>query len=185
MKKLLITSMVALTIGLNGCASIITGSSQTLTFTSVPESATIEIKNRNGVKVHTGQTPATVSLKKGAGYFKPESYQVSFSKPGYQTKTVEVTGTLSGWQLGNIIFGGLIQVFVVFGIHGLIMTTIMTNVFSGIPDPITGLIGFASHAFTAMALAVAIRTRNKKTKSLAIPLLFQAIYKGQNSVWAS
>lgn len=64
MKKLLITSMVALTIGLNGCASIITGSSQTLTFTSVPESATIEIKNRNGVKVHTGQTPATVSLKK-------------------------------------------------------------------------------------------------------------------------
>lgn len=46
------------------CASIITGSSQTLTFTSVPESATIEIKNRNGVKVHTGQTPATVSLKK-------------------------------------------------------------------------------------------------------------------------
>ncbi|MEX7478022.1 hypothetical protein AB0861_017850, partial [Acinetobacter baumannii] len=81
MKKLLITSMVALTIGLNGCASIITGSSQTLTFTSVPESATIEIKNRNGVKVHTGQTPVTVSLKKGAGYFKPESYQVSFSKP--------------------------------------------------------------------------------------------------------
>ncbi|EXD64302.1 hypothetical protein J481_3125, partial [Acinetobacter baumannii 662545-1347] len=51
----------ALTIGLNGCASIITGSSQTLTFTSVPESATIEIKNRNGVKVHTGQTPATVT----------------------------------------------------------------------------------------------------------------------------
>ena len=63
-EKLLITSMVALTIGLNGCASIITGSSQTLTFTSVPESATIEIKNRNGVKVHTGQTPVTVSLKK-------------------------------------------------------------------------------------------------------------------------
>lgn len=113
MKKLLITSMVALTIGLNGCASIITGSSQTLTFTSVPESATIEIKNRNGVKVHTGQTPATVSLKKGAGYFKPESYQVSFSKPGYQTKTVEVTGTLSGWYLGNIIFGGLIGLLIV------------------------------------------------------------------------
>ncbi len=70
MKKLLITSMVALTIGLNGCASIITGSSQTLTFTSVPESATIEIKNRNGVKVHTGQTPVTVSLKKRCRLFQ-------------------------------------------------------------------------------------------------------------------
>ncbi len=78
--------------------------------------------------------------------------------------------------LAGIIFGGLIQVFVVFGIHGLIMTTIMTNVFSGIPDPITGLIGFASHAFTAMALAVAIRTRNKKTKSLAIPATITGLF---------
>ena len=80
MKKLLLTSFIALTLGINGCATIVSGSSQTLTFTSVPESATIEIKNRKGIKIHTGQTPATVSLKKGAGYFKPESYQVTFSK---------------------------------------------------------------------------------------------------------
>lgn len=64
MKKLLLSSLIALTVGINGCATIVSGSSQTLTFTSVPESATIEIKNRKGIKIHTGQTPATVSLKK-------------------------------------------------------------------------------------------------------------------------
>lgn len=109
--------MIALTLGINGCATIVSGSSQTVTFTSVPESATIEIKNRKGVKIHTGQTPATVSLK-GAGYFKPESYQVSFSKAGYQSKTVEVTGTLSGWYFGNILFGGLIGILIVDPVTG-------------------------------------------------------------------
>lgn len=113
MKKLLLTSFIALTLGINGCATIVSGSSQTLTFTSVPESATIEIKNRKGIKIHTGQTPATVSLKKGAGYFKPESYQVTFNKAGYQSKTIEVTGTLSGWYFGNILFGGLIGILIV------------------------------------------------------------------------
>lgn len=113
MKKVLLTSLIALTLGINGCATIVSGSSQIVTFTSVPESATIEIKNRKGVKIHTGQTPVTVSLKKGAGYFKPESYQVSFSKSGYQSKTVEVTGTLSGWYFGNILFGGLIGILIV------------------------------------------------------------------------
>lgn len=69
MKKLLLTSLIALTLGINGCATIVSGSSQTVTFTSVPESATIEIKNRKGVKIHTGQTPATVSLKKRSWLF--------------------------------------------------------------------------------------------------------------------
>jgi hypothetical protein len=113
MKKILVTSILAFTVGLNGCASIITGTSQVVTFTSVPESASIEIKNRKGMKIHTGQTPVTVSLKKGAGYFKPEKYEITFSKAGYQTKTVEVTGTLSGWYLGNILFGGLIGILIV------------------------------------------------------------------------
>jgi len=113
MKKILVTSILAFTVGLNGCASIITGPSQVVTFTSVPESASIEIKNRKGKKIHSGQTPFTVSLKKGAGYFKPEKYEITFSKAGYQSKTVEVTGTLRGWYLGNILFGGLIGILIV------------------------------------------------------------------------
>ena len=74
MNKLLAASMISATVLMTGCASIIKGSTQTLTFTSVPDSAKIEIKNRAGQSVHVGQTPTTVSLKKGAGYFKPEEW---------------------------------------------------------------------------------------------------------------
>lgn len=113
MNKLLATSLLSISIVMTGCASIISGSTQTLSFTSVPENANISITNRAGVKVHTGQTPATVTLKKGAGYFKPESYQVTFSKEGYQTKTMTVKGTISGWYFGNILFGGVIGLLAV------------------------------------------------------------------------
>lgn len=113
MKNILLVSILAASATFTGCASIISGSSQTLSFKSVPESTQISITNRNGEKVHIGQTPATVTLKKGAGYFKPESYQVAFSKAGYQTKTVNVQGTVSGWYVANIIFGGLIGLLIV------------------------------------------------------------------------
>ena len=43
MNKLLVASMISTTMLMTGCASIIKGSTQTLTFTSVPESARIEI----------------------------------------------------------------------------------------------------------------------------------------------
>jgi hypothetical protein len=113
MKNTLLISFLAVSITFTGCASIISGSSQTVSFKSVPESAQISITNRNGEKVHTGQTPATVTLKKGAGYFKPENYQVVFSKDGYQTKTVNVQGTVNGWYVANILFGGLIGLLIV------------------------------------------------------------------------
>ncbi len=113
MKNILLISILAVSVPFTGCASIISGSSQTVSFKSVPESAQISITNRNGEKVHIGQTPATVTLKKGAGYFKPESYQVVFSKEGYQTQTVNVKGTVSGWYVANILFGGLIGLLIV------------------------------------------------------------------------
>mgnify|MGYP003620863921 CR=1 FL=1 len=70
MNKLLAASMISATVLMTGCASIIKGSTQTLTFTSVPDSAKIEIKNRAGQSVHVGQTPTTVSLEKGGGWLE-------------------------------------------------------------------------------------------------------------------
>lgn len=69
MKKTLIASLLAVTSTFTGCATIITGSTQTMSFKSVPEIATITITNKKGEKVHMGQTPATVTLKKSAGFF--------------------------------------------------------------------------------------------------------------------
>ena len=122
MKKLITSGLIATSLSMTGCASIISGSTQTLTFKSVPDEATISITNKAGEKVHTGITPATVSLKRGTGYFKPAAYDVTFKKDGYQTKTVKVTGTVNGWYIANIIFGGLIGLLIVDPATGAMYT---------------------------------------------------------------
>jgi hypothetical protein len=101
-------ALVALAAAASGCATIIAKSSQTITVTSVPASAAVSITNAAGTPVHSGSTPMTVTLKKGRGYFKPESYTVRISKDGYTAQEISVRGTVNGWYFGNIIFGGLI-----------------------------------------------------------------------------
>lgn len=106
MKKAVLISACALALG--GCASIFNGSSQTLTINSEPDGADLVVSNRAGDKIHTGTTPATISVKRGAGYFKSETYLVTLNKPGFETQEFTVTSSVSGWYIGNIIFGGLI-----------------------------------------------------------------------------
>jgi uncharacterized protein YceK len=114
-------SVISLAVGvlfLSGCASIIDGGTQTIAFKSVPDTAAISIANRAGEKVHTGTTPMTVTLKRGAGYFKAESYTVSVSKEGYASKDITVTSSINGWYFGNILLGGLIGMLIVDPITG-------------------------------------------------------------------
>lgn len=122
MKIFLTTACLAATLTMTGCASIFSGSTQTLTFKSVPDTANITITNKSGEKVHTGITPVTVTLKRGNGYFKPAAYDVTFKKDGFQTKTIQVTGSVNGWYIGNIIFGGLIGLLIVDPATGAMYT---------------------------------------------------------------
>ena len=122
MKLFLTTACLAAALTMTGCASIFSGSTQTLTFKSVPDTANITIINKLGEKIHTGSTPATVTLKRGNGYFKPAGYQVTFSKEGFQTKTVQVKATVNGWYIANIIFGGLIGFLIVDPATGAMYT---------------------------------------------------------------
>lgn len=117
-KNILIVSMLAT----NGCASIVSGGSQVMLIKSVPDSAALEITNKAGEKIHTGTTPATVSLKRSSGFFKPEQYQITVSKEGFPTKQVIVEGKLNGWYLGNVIFGGLIGLLIVDPMTGAMYT---------------------------------------------------------------
>jgi hypothetical protein len=105
-----------------GCATIIARSSQEMTITSVPEGASVKINNKGGAAVHSGNTPMTVTLKKGRGYFKPERYTVVVEKPGYQTFRVTVEGEVNGWYFGNILFGGLIGLLAVDPATGAMFT---------------------------------------------------------------
>ncbi|EOR09457.1 hypothetical protein [Acinetobacter genomosp. 15BJ] len=112
MKKLsVIFGVVALS--LSGCASIISGKTQTMTFQSTPELSDITILNRDGKKIHVGKAPITVSLNRGAGFFVPERYTVIFEKEGYEKKEIKVTSSMNGWYIGNILFGGVIGLLII------------------------------------------------------------------------
>lgn len=127
MKKALIA--IAVATALSGCATIIGSTTQPLTIKSTPEGANVVVINRAGEKIHSGVAPMTVTLNRGAGYFKPEIYTIKFDKEGYESKEVVVTGQVNGWYFGNIIFGGLIV--------GMLIVDPMTGaMFSLSPDTI-------------------------------------------------
>lgn len=99
-------AVVALAVSAGGCATIVAKSSQTITVTSVPDGAAVSITNAAGVAVHSGNSPMTVTLKKGRGYFKPEHNTVRISKEGFEPHELTINGAVNGWYFGNIIFGG-------------------------------------------------------------------------------
>ena len=59
MKKIILLSIVVISVFINGCATILTGSTDIVYFDSDPEGAKILI---DGLKV--GKTPATLTLKR-------------------------------------------------------------------------------------------------------------------------
>jgi hypothetical protein len=108
----------AVIVSLSGCASIFNGQTQAVSIQSVPEGAAVSVSNRAGEKIHSGPTPVTLTLKRGAGYFKSEVYTLSFSKDGFEPKEVTITGSMSGWYIGNILFGGVIGMLAVDPVTG-------------------------------------------------------------------
>lgn len=122
MKKLFVAAAAGL--GLAGCASIIKGGGpQSVTINSTPEGAAIHVVNREGQSVSDAMTPATLSLKPGAGYFTKEKYTVTIKKDGYAAKTVNIEGSVNGWYIaGNLVFGGLIGYLIVDPATGAMWT---------------------------------------------------------------
>jgi hypothetical protein len=120
MKKFLLSAVAV--VSLSGCASIINGPTQSIIIKSVPEGAAVSVTNKAGEKVHTGASPLTLALKRGAGYFQPEVYKIAFTKDGFAPKEVVITGTMSGWFIGNLLFGGLIGMLAVDPVTGAMYT---------------------------------------------------------------
>ncbi len=112
-EKVLIALPLCLSIVVSGCASIVDGGNKPVTISSSVPAAKFEIKNRGGTVVHSGKTPQTVSLSRGAGYFKKERYSVVMNKEGYEESSGVLEPTLSGWYFGNILIGGLIGMLIV------------------------------------------------------------------------
>ncbi|MDX1442259.1 MAG: PEGA domain-containing protein [Gammaproteobacteria bacterium] len=88
---------LALVLGVAGCATIVSGSSESITFNSSPEGATVYI---DGTAV--GTTPTTIEVDRSGNEV------LRFEKEGYKPYETRLEKTVNGWFFGNVIIGGLI-----------------------------------------------------------------------------
>ncbi|AZF05989.1 hypothetical protein [Pseudomonas sp. R5-89-07] len=120
---------------ISGCASIVSDSKPKVGLYSVPTNANYVIKNSNGAVLSKGVTPGTALLETSRGYFKSQSYTVTFQKEGYTETTVPLKSTVSGWYWGNLLIGGLIGMLIVDPLTGAMYT---------LPDDATGKLSAVS-----------------------------------------
>ena len=114
MHAIIKSAIVAATLSSVGCASIISDSTYPVTINSSPSDARFEITNLDsGMKVMSGQTPATVTLKAGNGFFDGAKYQVEFNKNGYDAQSFVIDSSLDGWYIGNVLFGGILGLLII------------------------------------------------------------------------
>ncbi|ETX11366.1 hypothetical protein MUS1_11270 [Marinomonas ushuaiensis DSM 15871] len=93
MKKIIIATFVFTTLILTGCATVISGTSQTLTFNSDVEDVDVYV---DGALI--GRTPVSASFKKN------KAQTVMFRKEGYKAVTREITKSFDKVALLSIFW---------------------------------------------------------------------------------
>jgi ABC-type Fe3+-hydroxamate transport system substrate-binding protein len=97
----------------SSCASIVSKSSYPVSIRTNPAGATVSITDKKGKEVYKGQSPATVTLKSGAGFFSKAEYQVKLSSTGFAEKIVPINFNLNGWYFGNLLLGGVVGMLII------------------------------------------------------------------------
>ena len=104
--------LLALSLLLSGCATIMSGSTQEMSFQSSPDEAVVTMVSRvlgqgqdavwhDEMRI-LGKTPLTVQLDREDGR------SVVFSKTGYAPVTMKLATTTNGYFWGNIVCCGLV-----------------------------------------------------------------------------
>jgi hypothetical protein len=101
--------VAALTImaALGGCASVISGTSQTLTLDTIPSGADCSLSKKGLVVGRVNPTPGAVFVQRTR-----DDITVECKKDGYQTGTFINRSGLEAATFGNVILGGLVGVVV-------------------------------------------------------------------------
>lgn len=97
MKYPLLLALAAIAFLSTGCASVVTGTDQKLTFNSEPDDAVVTVSGRV-----LGKTPTTVAVDRAS------NQSITFEKEGYKTYTAQLSTTTNPWFFGNIVLGGLV-----------------------------------------------------------------------------
>jgi PEGA domain len=93
-KALLILSLL---IALNGCATIMHGTTQDIEITTDPSDARLVVDDRESYR-----SPAKITMK------RKDDHTVKISKEGYKRETVDIKGALSWAVAGDFLAGGAI-----------------------------------------------------------------------------
>lgn len=107
---------------LSGCATLLSKSSYPVSIKSDPPGATVSITDKKNKEIFKGQTPATVKLKPGAGYFSRAAYQVKLNSTGYAEQIIPVNFKLNGWYFGNLLIGGVLGMLIIDPATGAMWT---------------------------------------------------------------
>lgn len=98
-----LAGVLMLLVGLQGCASIVSGSQQSVSVdTPGCPGARCELSNDKG-KFFVASTPGTVTLSRSYN-----NLQVTCSREGASSAPQSVASTTKGMAFGNILFGGVI-----------------------------------------------------------------------------
>lgn len=141
MKRILPFALAALTAG---CASIFSGTTQDISLRTTP-GATYSITNSYGKQVASGTTEGIANLERGAGYFSPHTYKARISKPGYQTRTVDIQPGMNPWYFANILLGGIVGMIIVDPLTGAMYKFYPSDIEAPL-EPATGEQGQATTA---------------------------------------
>lgn len=113
-KAFLLSSLVLL----SSCATIISGSRQSVEISSEPSSAIVYVN-----EIEIGKTPVQKKLKRN------QEYQLILKLNGYKTYETKLEKKFNAWYIGNVLIGGLV---------GLIVDPITGAMFKLKPEEIDG-----------------------------------------------
>ena len=95
------TFLLASVVLLSSCATIISGSRQSVEITSEPSAAKVYIN-----EIELGQTPFQQHLKRN------QEYQLILKLDGFKPYETKLERKFNAWYIGNVLAGGLIGLIV-------------------------------------------------------------------------
>ncbi|MGX6962145.1 beta-glucoside-specific PTS transporter subunit IIABC [Vagococcus xieshaowenii] len=78
--------------------------------------------------------------------------------------------------LAGILLGGMWQLFVMFGVHMMIIMPSIMGLMQGTPDAMMAMISLVSFTQLGIVLAIWMKTRDKKLKNIALPAWIASIF---------
>ena len=146
--------LIAGSLMLSGCATIVNGSTQSVTVSTDPPGASCKLSRQDETLGAVPMTPGSVQVSKSKN-----DMVVTCEKPGYQTAVVSKSPSFGGATFGNILLGG--------GVGAIVDAASGANY--TYPSEVHGAIAPVQAAPLATAAPAAQLSANTKTASPAAP----------------